>query len=203
MKLNPFKEEAKVALLVDGPNLLRKEFSIDLRELKRRAKKYGRIVVAKVFINQFAPEKLIEAIINEGYECVMVLGENENADTDVSMTVAAMEAILTKDVDIIGIATETGLEEGHSEDAVYYDASDWTEEEQAEAREDLSILEDLGMLGKRTQFSWKEYEYPVFSPHPSKKVTSVSQWPTKYPRNKPCPCGSGKKYQVQATQSRK
>ncbi|RLI98161.1 MAG: NYN domain-containing protein [Candidatus Aenigmatarchaeota archaeon] len=105
MKLNPFKEEAKVALLVDGPNLLRKEFSIDLRELKRRAKKYGRIVVAKVFINQFAPEKLIEAIINEGFECVMVLAEKEESDVDVSLAVAAVETILTKDVDVIALAT--------------------------------------------------------------------------------------------------
>ena len=96
--------------------------------------------------------------------------------------------------DIIGIATETGLEEDRSEDAVYYDASEWTEEEQAEAREGLRTLEDLGMLGKRTQFSWKEFEYPVLSPHHGKKVTPVSRWPTKYPRNKPCPCGSGKKY---------
>ena len=99
------REEHKVAIFVDGPNLLRKELMIDLRELKRLASKYGRVVIAKVFVNQFAPEKLIEAIINEGYECVMVLGENEDADTDVSMTVAAMEAILTKDVDVIGIAT--------------------------------------------------------------------------------------------------
>ena len=56
-------------------------------------------------MNQFAPEKLIEAIINEGFEAVMVLGENEESDVDVAMAVAAMEAILTKDVDVIGIAT--------------------------------------------------------------------------------------------------
>ncbi len=105
MKLNPFKKEARVALFVDGPNLLRKEFSIDLRELKRRAKKYGRIAIAKVFINQFAPEKLIEAIINEGFECVMVLAEKEESDVDVSLAVAAVEAIFTKDVDVIALAT--------------------------------------------------------------------------------------------------
>ena len=99
------KEEKKMALFIDGPNMLRKEFMIDLRELKRIAKKYGRIVIGKVFLNQFAPEKLIEAIINEGFEAVMVLGENEESDVDVAMAVAAMEAILTKDVDVIGIAT--------------------------------------------------------------------------------------------------
>ncbi|MEM7820424.1 MAG: NYN domain-containing protein, partial [Candidatus Aenigmatarchaeota archaeon] len=55
-----------VAFFVDGPNMIRKEFKIDLRELKRRVEKYGRIVVCKIFVNQFASEKLLEAIANEG-----------------------------------------------------------------------------------------------------------------------------------------
>jgi len=102
------KEKPKVALFVDGPNMLRKEFMIDLRELKKRTKKYGRIVIAKVFLNQFAPEKLIEAVINEGFESIMVLaqqGEAEGSDVDVSLAVSAVEVVLTKDVDIIALAT--------------------------------------------------------------------------------------------------
>lgn len=97
----------KVALLVDGPNMLRKEFMIDLRELRRRARKYGRIIIAKVFINQFAPEKLVEAIINEGFECVMSLAEatEEANDVDVSLAVAAMEIVFKRDVDVFAIAT--------------------------------------------------------------------------------------------------
>lgn len=101
------REEVRVALLVDGPNMLRKEFMIDLRELKRRAQKYGRIVIAKVFLNQFAPEKLVEAVINEGFECEMSLAEQteEASDVDVSLAVAAMEAVLTRDIDVLAIAT--------------------------------------------------------------------------------------------------
>lgn len=100
-------EEKTVALFVDGPNMLRKEFMVDLRELKRRVNKYGRIIIAKVFLNQFAPEKLIEAIINEGFESSMVLAQNEEdaMDVDVSVAVAAMEALLTTDVDIIALAS--------------------------------------------------------------------------------------------------
>ena len=103
-------EQLRVAVFVDGPNMLRKEFSIDLRDLKERAEKYGRMVIGKVFVNQFAPEKLVEAIINEGFESGMVLGERndetgDSADVDVSMTVAAMETILANKVDVIGIAT--------------------------------------------------------------------------------------------------
>ncbi len=102
------KEEQRVALFVDGPNMLRKEFSVDLRELKKRCQKYGRLMITKVFVNQFAPEKLIEAIINEGFECNMVLAERtaeEGNDVDVSLAVATMESILTKDVDVVALAT--------------------------------------------------------------------------------------------------
>ncbi len=98
-------EESNVALFIDGPNMLRKEFMIDLRELKKRVRKYGRIVIAKVFLNQFAPKKLIEAIINEGLEPVVVLAEEEDTDIDVSLAVSAMESILIKDVNMIAIAT--------------------------------------------------------------------------------------------------
>lgn len=100
-------EEPKVALFVDGPNMLRKEFMVDLRELRRRLSKYGKLMIAKVFINQFAPEKLIEAIINEGYECIVILAQKEEEanDVDVSLAVAAIETALVKDVDVIALAT--------------------------------------------------------------------------------------------------
>jgi len=100
-------EPENIALFVDGPNMLRKEFSIDLRELKKRVSRYGRLVMAKVFINQFAPEKLIEAIINEGFEPKVVLAtkEDEGNDVDVTLAVEAMEAILTKEIQIIALAT--------------------------------------------------------------------------------------------------
>ncbi|MDI6806822.1 MAG: NYN domain-containing protein [Candidatus Aenigmarchaeota archaeon] len=96
-----------IAIFIDGPNLLRKEFAIDLREVKKRAGKYGRVIIAKVFLNQFAPEKLIEAIINEGFESVISLakGEEEETDIDVSLAIAAMEAVFTKNIDTLAIAT--------------------------------------------------------------------------------------------------
>ena len=58
-------------------------------------------------MNQFAPEKLIEAIINEGFESVMILAEveAEKNDIDVAMAVAAVEASITKDVEFIALAT--------------------------------------------------------------------------------------------------
>jgi uncharacterized protein (TIGR00288 family) len=101
------RERPAVALFVDGPNMLRKEFMVDLRELKKRIAKYGRLTISRVFLNQFAPEKLIEAIINEGFESVMVLAEREeeSSDVDVALAVSAMDVIISKDVDVIAIAT--------------------------------------------------------------------------------------------------
>jgi len=100
-------EKPTVALFVDGPNMLRKEFMVDLRELRKRAEKYGRVIISKVFLNQFAPEKLIEAIINEGFESVMVLAqkEEESSDVDVTLAVSVMETLLTKNVSVIAIAS--------------------------------------------------------------------------------------------------
>jgi uncharacterized protein (TIGR00288 family) len=101
------EEESRIALFVDGPNMLRKEFMIDLRDLRKRAQKYGTVAIAKVYVNQFAPEKLVEAVLNEGYECAMVLAEQEEKaqDVDVSVAVASMEAALAKDIDVLGLAT--------------------------------------------------------------------------------------------------
>jgi uncharacterized protein (TIGR00288 family) len=80
---------------------------VDLRELKHRCQRHGRLVIARVFLNQFAPEKLIEAIINEGFESVMFFAEQEEdaSDVDVNLAASAMEVLLTKDVDVIALAT--------------------------------------------------------------------------------------------------
>ncbi|MEM7824290.1 MAG: NYN domain-containing protein, partial [Candidatus Aenigmatarchaeota archaeon] len=95
-----------VAFFVDGPNMIRKEFKIDLRELKRRVEKYGRIVVCKIFVNQFASEKLLEAIANEGFETVIALGDPEQkTDVDVAITVHAMEAIANPAISVIALAS--------------------------------------------------------------------------------------------------
>lgn len=101
-----FGEKPKLAFYVDGPNMIRKEFNLDLKDLKKRIEKYGRIVIGKVFLNQFASEKLIEAVANEGFETIIALGDPEQkTDVDVSIAVHAMEAINNPDIEIIALAT--------------------------------------------------------------------------------------------------
>lgn len=101
-----FGEKPKLAFFVDGPNMIRKEFNLDLKDLKKRVEKYGRVVVGKVFLNQFASEKLIEAVANEGFETIIALGDPEQkTDVDVSIAVHAMEAINNPEIEVIALAS--------------------------------------------------------------------------------------------------
>lgn len=102
---NPFfKEKGKdrkgIALLVDGPNMLRKEFQIDLEVVREILKRYGDIKVGKVFLNQYASDKLVEAIENQGFEPIVGSG-----DVDVRLAVDAMELVFNEHVDTIAIVT--------------------------------------------------------------------------------------------------
>src|SRR3990167_4761019 len=74
-----------IAILVDGPNIIRKAFNIDLAEVKREVAKYGSIRIAKIYLNQYANDKLIEAMINQGFDTEITTG-----DVDVTMPSIAM-----------------------------------------------------------------------------------------------------------------
>jgi uncharacterized protein (TIGR00288 family) len=90
----------KIGLLVDGPNMLRKEFQIDLEEIRDILKDYGDIKVGKVFLNQYASEKLVEAIENQGFEPVIC-----TSDVDVKLAVEGVEMIYSPIIDTIALVT--------------------------------------------------------------------------------------------------
>lgn len=90
----------EIAILVDGPNILRKSFSIDLTDVRSELSKYGRIRTATVYLDQYAPDKLIEAIRNQGFDTTTTTG-----DVDVTMAIEAMEHVLDPDVDTIALMT--------------------------------------------------------------------------------------------------
>ena len=89
-----------IGLLVDGPNMLRKEFSLNLDLVRKIVSEYGNMRVGKVLLNQYASDKLIEAIVNQGFTPIVVAG-----DTDVYMAVEAMELIYNPNIDIIALMT--------------------------------------------------------------------------------------------------
>jgi len=93
-------DEKNIGLLVDGPNMLRKEFSLNLDLVRKIMAEYGNMRVGKVLLNQYASDKLIEAIVNQGFTPIVVAG-----DTDVYMAVEAMELIYNPNIDIIALMT--------------------------------------------------------------------------------------------------
>lgn len=90
----------RIALLIDGPNMLRKELGVKLEDLVEVLSEIGDIRVAKVVLNQYAPQGLIEAISNQGFEPMIISGE-----TGVKLAVEAMKEIYNPHIDVIAIAT--------------------------------------------------------------------------------------------------
>jgi len=101
-KLKRRREERPhgIAVLVDGPNMLRKEFQIDLDEIRRILADFGEIKVGRVYLNQYASDKLVEAIENQGFEPMVGA-----SDVDVRMAVDGTELILNDSIDTIALVT--------------------------------------------------------------------------------------------------
>ncbi len=89
-----------IAVFIDGPNILRKEFNIDLSKVKNQLLEEGAIKIARVFLDQYATDKLIEAVVNLGFETKITVG-----DVDVSMAVDATEVSFNKEIDIVAFVT--------------------------------------------------------------------------------------------------
>jgi uncharacterized protein (TIGR00288 family) len=92
--------DKNIGLLVDGPNMLRKEFNLDLESVKDILNEHGKMRVGKVLLNQYASDKLIEAIVNQGFTPIVVAG-----DTDVHLAMEAMELIYNPNIDVIALMT--------------------------------------------------------------------------------------------------
>lgn len=91
----------KIGVLIDGPNMLRREFDFDLGKLKKQLEQYGSMKIGKVFLNQFAPEKLVEAVVNQGFEPLIVTTD----DVDAPMAAEAMEIVYNPHIDILALMT--------------------------------------------------------------------------------------------------
>lgn len=94
------KGRKRIGLLVDGPNMLRKEFQIDLEEIRDILKDYGDIKIGKVFLNQYASEKLVEAVENQGFEPIIC-----TSDVDVRLAVEGVEMVFNPVIDTIALIT--------------------------------------------------------------------------------------------------
>lgn len=98
-------DRKNIALFVDGPNIIRREFGVDLDELRKLVEKHGRLMVGKVFLNQYASEKLIEAISNQGFKPEIILAGESSGDVDVAVAVSAVQAAYHPNIDVVAIAS--------------------------------------------------------------------------------------------------
>lgn len=88
--------------------------------------------------------------------------------------------------DVVGLATEAGMDRDfRTEDAVYLDGRVWDAENDRQARD---LQKQLQILVRPTRSNRRFSEYPAGDPTPRRR-----QLP-KNPRNRPCPCESGRKY---------
>lgn len=83
------RRSGRVAFLIDGPNVLRREFEVRLDDLKSLVGELGKIGVAKVYLNERASVKLLEAISNSGFTPIVT-----TSDVHLHMAIDSMDLVL-------------------------------------------------------------------------------------------------------------
>lgn len=89
-----------IALFVDGPHIITRRSNFDLNLVIKEVSKEGKVKIAKVFLDQYASDKLIEAMTNQGYDALISI-----SDIDVALSVAVMEQLFNPAIGQIAIMT--------------------------------------------------------------------------------------------------
>jgi uncharacterized protein (TIGR00288 family) len=90
----------RVGLFVDGPNVLREEFDVDLDDVRAAAAAAGRPAVARLYLDERASSGLVRAAEARGYEVVVTSG-----DVDVRLAVDASEFVVDGRIDTLAVAS--------------------------------------------------------------------------------------------------
>ncbi|MFC7164504.1 NYN domain-containing protein [Halospeciosus flavus] len=92
--------QPRVALFVDGPNVLREEFDVDLDDVREAAERAGDLVTTRLYLDEHATPGLIQAGEARGYEVQVTSG-----DVDVKLAVDATELVVEGGIDVLTIAS--------------------------------------------------------------------------------------------------
>ncbi|MGB9952822.1 NYN domain-containing protein [Haloarcula marismortui] len=90
----------RVGLFVDGPNVLRSEFDVDLDAVRNIAAEYGPLAVTRLYVDQNASPGLIQAAEARGFEVRTTSG-----DVDVRLAVDATDAAVAGQIDVLAVAS--------------------------------------------------------------------------------------------------
>lgn len=95
-----FGRDPHVALLVDGPNVLREEFSVDFASLRDVVESgYGSNAL-RLYVDEHASPGLIRAAEANGFEVIVTSG-----DVDVRLAVDAARLVESGSIDVLAIAS--------------------------------------------------------------------------------------------------
>ena len=89
-----------VALFVDGPNVLREEFDVDLDDVREAAAAEGQLVTTRLYLDEHATPGLIQAAEARGFEVVVTSG-----DVDVKLAVDAARFAAEGRMETLAIAS--------------------------------------------------------------------------------------------------
>ncbi|NLV10174.1 MULTISPECIES: NYN domain-containing protein [Halomicrobium] len=92
--------EPRVGLFVDGPNVLRSEFDVDLDDVREEAEQWGRLAITRLYVDEHATPGLIQAAEARGFEVVVTSG-----DVDVKLAVDATAAGADGAIDLLAIVS--------------------------------------------------------------------------------------------------
>jgi len=102
--LSRFRDDSddtdRVGLYVDGPNVLRSEFDVDLDEVRTIGESYGPLAATRLYLDENASPGLIQAGEARGFEVITTSG-----DVDVRLAVDATEAVASDRIDVLVVAS--------------------------------------------------------------------------------------------------
>lgn len=90
----------RVGLFVDGPNVLRDDFDVDLDDVRNAANDAGPLALTRLYLDEHATPGLIQAAEARGYEVIITSG-----DVDVKLAIDAVEAAVDGDIDVLAVVS--------------------------------------------------------------------------------------------------
>ncbi|KAB1198423.1 MULTISPECIES: NYN domain-containing protein [Haloferax] len=91
----------RVALFVDGPNVLRDEFDVDLDDIREAARALGgQMSATRLYVDEHATPGLIQAAEARGFEVIVTSG-----DVDVKLAVDLTQFAVEGRAEVIAIAS--------------------------------------------------------------------------------------------------